>query len=49
MILSKYDLNKIADVSIKKNVMIEISKDGQCIRIYPEFDSNKNEEPDYIL
>ncbi|AKK20095.1 hypothetical protein HUT03_02280 [Candidatus Liberibacter africanus] len=45
MIFKKKELDKIANISRKRNVMIELTEDGKCIRIYPEFDSRTDIEP----
>ncbi|ADR51974.1 hypothetical protein DJ66_0103 [Candidatus Liberibacter solanacearum] len=45
MKLKQKELDKIASVSRKRNVMIEFTEDGQCIRIYPEFDSKEDMNP----
>ncbi|WP_185079743.1 hypothetical protein [Candidatus Liberibacter solanacearum] len=45
MIFKKKELDKIASISRKRNVMIELTEDGKCIRIYPEFDSRADIEP----
>lgn len=39
MSINKKDMNKLANIARDKNVMIEITEDGRCIRIYPEFNS----------
>ncbi|ONI59961.1 hypothetical protein AYO25_02570 [Candidatus Liberibacter solanacearum] len=45
MILKKKELDKIASISRKRNVMIELTEDGRCVRIYPEFDARTDIEP----
>ncbi|WP_185079836.1 hypothetical protein [Candidatus Liberibacter solanacearum] len=45
MTFKKKYLDKIASVSRKRNVMIELTEDGKCIRIYPEFDSKGDMNP----
>ncbi|WP_333948265.1 hypothetical protein [Candidatus Liberibacter brunswickensis] len=43
--ISKKDINKLAMVAREKNVMIEFTEDGRCLRIYPEFDSKGDMYP----
>ncbi|WP_280956370.1 hypothetical protein [Candidatus Liberibacter solanacearum] len=41
MTFKKKELDKIASISRKRNVMIELTEDGRCVRIYPEFDARE--------
>ncbi|MBA5724406.1 hypothetical protein [Candidatus Liberibacter sp.] len=55
-ICNRKELDRMASVARQRNVMIEFTEDGKCIRIYPEFDSRTDiimpeEEPfvDFVI